>query len=256
MELGYALEHRIDCRVGEVVHEKPFPVMAVDAIRRIGDPLLFEERVFAQSVFDKFWHRSERTKVPGVLARARVAGRDAELRYSEVVGREFCLTTQLVRRSADDVAVASKRVADASSAISQHAAHDALQGVQSELQVRHYAKVPASTPKTPKQLRVLIWTGMYDSSVGRDDLSADQLIARQSVLCRQMPNAATQSEPADTSRDDDTARRHESRRLCRCVEIEPRGAALRSGEARTAVYVYPAHHRQIDDQASFADTVA
>src|SRR5262245_39554930 len=103
--------------------------MSVDAIGRIRDPLLVEERVLAESVLDQPWHRSELTKVGRVLARARVAGRDAEERHSRVVGRELRLTAQIVRRSADNVTVASKRVADAGPAISQHAADNALQGV-------------------------------------------------------------------------------------------------------------------------------
>src|SRR5262249_4800318 len=145
---------------------------------------------------------------------------------------------------------------DIRSAISQHAADNALQGVQSEVEVRHDAKVSASTAKSPQELSVPIWTGLHDPSIWCHDLSPDHVIAREPVLRREMPNAAAECETADAGRNHAAARRHESDRLGRRIEIEPGRAALRSGEAVTRVHLYSTHHRQIDDQTIVTDAVA
>ncbi len=96
---------------------------------------------------------------------------------------------------------------------------------------------------------------MNHSALRRNDLSADEVVARQAVLRRQVPDAAAEREPPDPGRADDASGRDEAERLGRRVEVEPGRAALRTGDSRLAVHVDGAHGREIDHEPAVDDAV-
>ena len=112
--------------------------------------------------------------------------------------------------------------------------------------------------------RDLHGVGAHDAPVGSDELGADDVVAGQAVLCRQVSDAASEREAADAGRSDDAARRDEPLGDRRRVEVEPRRAAFSTSDAALSVDVHAplldipedAIHDGNDFDATFVDTVS
>ena len=84
-------------------------------------------------------------------------------------------------------------------------AHNALQWLEAELEPRRNAEVFAAASEPPGAL-VLVPPGLDDRPIRRHELRADEVVARETVLCCQVTDAAAQREPADAGGTDDTSR--------------------------------------------------
>jgi hypothetical protein len=138
------------------------------------------------------------------------------------------LAAELARRPRDDVAKATERVGDRAAAKRQPPADDSLKGVQPEVQPRRNTEVAATAAEPPEQLGVLVNGGAHQTSVGRHELGADEVVAGEPVLRGQMSDSAAESQPADAGRPDYASGRNQAERVRRGVEVEPRGAAFRA----------------------------
>jgi hypothetical protein len=75
------------------------------------------------------------------------------------------------------------------------------------------------------------------------------------VLRRQVADAAPEREAAHAGRPDDAARRHETLRHRRGVEVEPRRATFRAGDRCVLVHVHAPHAREVDHEAAVENAV-
>ena len=88
-------------------------------------------------------------------------------------------------------------------------------------------KLPPPPAQTPQQLGPLGLTDGHDVAVGRHDVRADQVVARQSVLALQPADAAAEREAGDSGGRDQAARRRETVRRGRGIEVGPGRTGLR-----------------------------
>ena len=96
---------------------------------------------------------------------------------------------------------------------------------------------------------------MDDRAVRGDELCADEVVAGQAVLRREMSDTAAEREAADAGRADHASGRHEPERLRRQVEVEPRRSSGRARDSRVGVDLDRTHRRQVDHEPVIADAV-
>ena len=70
--------------------------------------------------------------------------------------------------------------------------------VQAKLYLRDHTEVAPSAAQSPEQIRVLFVACMNNRPIRRDQLGAQDVVTGQAVLCRQVTNAAPQTQPHDT----------------------------------------------------------
>ena len=237
-------EQLVDELVRELVDEVPLPVVALHAVRRVEQALLLGEGARTDTVVEEPGRRAQLAQLGRVRVRAGVAGDDHERRRQRLVEPEHGLAAQVARRARHDVAEDADRVADAGPAVGEQAADDALQRVQAEVETRRDAEVPATPAEGPEELRVR----RDHAPVGRDELGADEVVAREAVLRRQVADAPAQRQAADTRRPDDPSGRDEAVGLRRRVEVEPGRAAARARDPRLGVDLDRAHLREVDHE--------
>src|SRR5215510_2972575 len=89
------------------------PVVAVDAVAGIEDALLFEEALAPNAVADEAGHRAKRPEHLRILALARVAGDDDELRGERRVRGQLGLDAEVARAVDRELAEETERLGDA-----------------------------------------------------------------------------------------------------------------------------------------------
>ena len=127
--------------------------------------------------------------------------------------------------------------------------------MEAELEPRRDAEVAASASKPPQELRVLIGISADHGATGRDQLGADEVVARETVLRRQVADPAAERETGDSGRADHASGGDEAGGLRRRVELEPPRAALGAGGPRVAVDLDPPHQREVDHEPAVAHAV-
>ena len=127
--------------------------------------------------------------------------------------------------------------------------------MQAELEPRGDAEVAAPAPKRPEQLAVVVRARPDHAPVGRDDLGAEQVVARQSVLRGQVADSAAERETGHTRRTHHATRSDEAEGLRRRVEVEPGGAAFGPGGPGLAIHVDATHQREVDHEPAVEHAV-
>src|SRR5450631_1377933 len=89
----------------------------------------------------------------------------------------------------------------------------------------HHPEVSAASSNCPEQVAVLIGTGDDGPTIGQDDVSCQKIVNGQSILARQVPHAAAQSQASHASRRDDSRRDREPEGVRCMVNIAPGAAA-------------------------------
>ena len=128
--------------------------------------------------------------------------------------------------------------------------------MQVELEARRNPEVPTAAAECPEQLGVLVGARTHDATVRSHEVGADEVVARQAVLRRQVPDAAAERQPADPRRTHDAARRDEPDGLRRAVEVEPGRAALSACDPPVAVHRDASHAREVDHEPTVEHAVA
>ena len=123
----------------------------------------------------------------------------------------------------------------------QQAAEDGRDRMERELEARDDPEVAAASAQTPQQPGPLGLTDGHDVAVGRHDVSADQVVARQSVLALQPADPAAQREAGDAGGRDQAAGRRESVSRGRGIEVGPGRTGLDRGRAPVDVDFDVAH---------------
>src|SRR5439155_10440052 len=200
-----ALEQLVEQLVGELTHEVTLPVVPVLAVRRVEHALLVEERVRPQAVLDEAGRRAQLTELLRITVRARVARSNDENGLQRLVDPEPGLAAEIARRADREVAEAAERLANSSSGEHEAASDDTLERMQVELESRRDAEVAARAAERPEELGVLSGTRVDDGPVRSDELGADEVVAREAVLRRQVADAATECQPRNARRAHDAA---------------------------------------------------
>ena len=208
------------------------------------------------AVVEEPGRRAQLAELLRVGVGAGVAGDDDEGGRQRLVEAEDGLTAQVARRGGHDVAEDPDGVADAGSAEGEQAADDALQRVQAEVEARRDAEVPPASAERPEELGVLVRARMNHGPGGRDELGADEVVAREAVLRGQVPDAAAQGEAADARRPHNASRSDEPVRLRCRVEVEPGRAAIGVRDPRVRVDLDRLHLREVDHETVVEHAVA
>ena len=117
------------------------------------------------------------------------------------------------------------------------------------------AEVAAAAANRPEQIGVLVGAGANDPAVGRDQIGAQQVVERETVLRHQPADAAAERQARDPGAADNPARRREAVHLGLAIELFPQGATLGPDGAAPRVDVDPLHRRQVDQQAAIESGV-
>ncbi len=230
------------------------PIVPVVAVRGAEHGLLGDERMPANPVLHEARYRAQGFDQRMVVLRSGDAREDDDGRLERSVQAEHRLAAGVARGVGDDVPERAKHAPDGP-AVSEPPPDHRLHRVQSELELGRDAEVASSSPERPQQLGVFVLARAREASVGRDQIRPDDVVARQTVLRRQVADAASEGEAAHTGRPDDAARRHEALRHRRAVEVEPRRATFRAGEPGVLVHVHAPHAREVDHEAAVENAV-
>src|SRR6266498_5612130 len=119
-----------------------------------------------------------------------------------------------------------------------------------------HAEVPATPANSPEQVAILVSAGNNEFPIGQDDVSREEIVNRQTILSRQVPNATAQSQAANASRRDDSGRNSEPECMGGVVNVAPTAAAAHSHSSCCRIDMNKLNPGQIDDQAIVADPQA
>src|SRR5207302_1327221 len=127
--------------------------------------------------------------------------------------------------------------------------------MEAKLQPRRHAEVAARAAKAPEEIRVLVRACPNHGAVRSHYLSGHEVVAREAVLCGQVPDPAAESEAGDAGGADDAAWCDEAEGLGRGIEVEPGRAACGACDPRVSVDVDRAHEGEIDHEPAVDDAV-
>ncbi len=117
-----------------------------------------------------------------------------------------------------------------------------------ELELGDDPEVAAASAESPQQLGVALLVGAEHGAVRRDELDADEVVARQPPLAPHPAETAAEGQPGDARVADHAARDDEAVRLRRCVEVLEGGATARTDPPGRRVDRDVAHRGEVDDK--------
>jgi hypothetical protein len=117
-------------------------------------------------------------------------------------------------------------------------------------------EVTAATAQAPRQIRVLGVAGGDNLPIGRDDLKAHHVVARQTDSARQPADPTSERQAADPGGRDVAGGRGQAVRLGRPVQVAQQGAAADVGEPRVGIDAHSAHAPQVDQQPALGNALA
>ena len=177
----------------------------------------------------------EITQMPGFVNNAKV------FRIKDMENNVVCY--------GDVASEEAQHVAGAVDLVEHHPAVDVLDLVQPKCQRRDNAEVSTATPQSPKEIGVLIFARANGFAVGGHHVCSDEVVARQTAAAREVTDATSKREARHTGRGDDAARRRETERIGRVVEVPPRRTSSHRCRRRSRVDADIAHRAQIDDDS-------
>jgi len=173
-----------------------------------------------------------------------------------LVGRDLSESrdrVRFIRRGLAEIAVEAQRALHsvfAPAIVEDEDEHDIRpDGVQPEFEGGHNAEVTAAAAQSPQQVGVLGGAGMHQPAIGGYDLRRDQVVAAQAVGAAQPAIAAAQRQPGDARPGIHAARRRQTVRLRRRVDVAPRRAASDADRSPGRVDLDLLHLGEIDDDA-------
>ena len=198
-ERGHAVKQIVDQLIRQLRDEVALPVVAVDAVAGIEDPLLLEEALAPDAVVDETGHRAQRPEGFRVQCRPRAARDDDELQRERRIRGELGLDAELARAADRELAEETERLGNALSLVLEAPADDPLEWVEPELGLGTTPKLPPPPRSPQSQLGVPIVGRADDRPARADHLRGDQVVAGESVLGAQVTDPATEGETAVTS---------------------------------------------------------
>ncbi len=112
-----------------------------------------------------------------------------------------------------------------------------------------------TTPKLPPPPRSAqnrsscsVSLAVDEPTVGQHHVGADQVVDRQAELAGQVPQAASQREPAHAGRPDDAERRRQTERVRGVIDVADQRSSKHHGGAAIGIDSDPTHQRQVDHQ--------
>ena len=131
---------------------------------------------------------------------------------------------QFIRHVGDPVAIEAKNVGRFLHRPEDRSGQDTrTDRVEPELELGDDAEVAAAPAQRPEELRVLVRARLDPLAVRQDDLGGEQVVDREPVTARQMPDAAAERQSADAGGGDDAARDRKAatrrRWRSRCIRL-------------------------------------
>src|SRR5215204_2769697 len=115
------------------------------------------------------------------------------------------------------------------------------------------AEVAAAAAQRPKEIRVLRLARFHERRVGEDDVGFHEMVDGEAELARQVADAASERETAD-SRRAERARRHcEAVPVRRVIDVGEGASAADLHEPRLRIDPNPPLRRQVDHEPSLRD---
>src|SRR3989440_6065791 len=127
--------------------------------------------------------------------------------------------------------------------------------MEPEGEVDDDAEVPAAAAESPEEVGVLLLARRDDIAVSRDHCGTEQVVERESVRRRQVPDAAAQRQAGNARVTEGSARRCESMALTGRVEVLPERAAAAPRRPGLRIDDDLAHQTQVDDKTPVADAM-
>src|SRR4029450_9175078 len=118
--------------------------------------------------------------------------------------------------------------------------------METEVKSRRHPEVAAPPAEAPEEVGILIGSRPDHAPVRSDDLSTDQVVARETVLGGQVADTSSERKPAHAGRANDASWRDKAVRLRGRIKIEPGRSAARARDPLVRIYVYPPHGRADD----------
>src|SRR5207247_2064978 len=156
----------------------------------------------------------------------------------------------------DELAVESKEFSGSSHGMDEDATEDRTDGMESELERRRNAKVPAAASDAPEQIRILLFARTGDAPIRRDEIDREEVVAGQALLPGEETGSAPQGQSGDAGGGDDSAGRRQPDALRRRIEFAPCNSSADDRGASLRVDSDVFHQRQIDDEAVVAHRVS
>lgn len=128
--------------------------------------------------------------------------------------------------------------------------------MQSILEGRRNAKVPAAAAYGPKEIRIISSAHAPPLTVCRDEVRCNEVVAGNTEAPGEPAEAASQREPCDTSVGDLTEYCCESLLLSSRVDIAPPCAAFNESAPALGIDTHTAHGAEADDHAFVAGRLA
>ena len=100
--------------------------------------------------------------------------------------------------------------------------------VQPELERRDHSEVPAAPAARPEQIRVLGCARVHELAGGGHDIDRDQVVARQAMRPREVPDPTAERQAGDPGARDQSAGRREPERLRFVIEVAPGRSGARA----------------------------
>ena len=106
-------------------------------------------------------------------------------------GRQVDQRGELIGGTSNRVPPAGQHLGRLLSGVEDGTAHDGgSDRMQRELQLGDDAEIPAATPQCPEQVSVLVFAGTHQLTFGGHHFGGQQVVACQSVLADEVPDAA------------------------------------------------------------------
>ncbi len=139
--------------------------------------------------------------------------------------------------------------------VDRAAEHERADRVQVVLEGGGDAEVAAASAQAPEQLGLAVRVDAQPFAVRGDEVDGAQVVDREPVPAHEVAEPAAEGEPADPDVADRPARGGEAVSLGGEVQLRPREAGGRAGDAAGGVDRHRLHERQVDHHAVVAHRV-
>jgi hypothetical protein len=117
-------------------------------------------------------------------------------------------------------------------------------------------KIPPAASHAPKKVFIFGRAGGQESTIGRDDIDREQVIATQAVFPGQPPHASTEGEAGNAGIGDDARRGSQVERLGLVVEFPQLNTGLGAGRAPERIDAHAFHLGQVNHETPVTEGVA
>jgi hypothetical protein len=262
MEHPPAFQERVQERIGQLPHQRAFPVVAPAGPGRLaGGRLEFRIAQHLGLLRDRPGGAADGVSQPLPLLQVRTDVRVPDVQVviagfvaqpaSSSARRHPDKAAELGRSRRHDVSKDAQHVRSVPRFVPKLDREHRCDAMQAELEFGHDPEVAAAAPDPPEQLGVLVIARPHDVPRRRHDLRRDDVVAREAVLPREPTVASAQGEPPDAGVMHHAARRCEAEGVRDAVQFAEQRSALDAGTSRLRIDEDPMHRPEVDHEPTF-----